>query len=78
MPLKAGTTRRQPGDEGSYAEEGPDEEGPDEKSLPEESADDENDGVAVSNLVRVDLSGMSDPNSTIKHVRLALMYSIME
>jgi hypothetical protein len=31
FPLKAGTTRRQPGEEGSYAEEGPDEEGPDEK-----------------------------------------------
>jgi hypothetical protein len=25
FPLKAGATRRQPGNEGSYAEEGPDE-----------------------------------------------------
>jgi hypothetical protein len=36
------------------------------------------DGVAVSNLVRVDLSGKLDRNTTIKHVRLACIHSIME
>jgi hypothetical protein len=92
----AGTTRRQPGDEGSYAEEGPDEEGTrPRRALPDRTGSrrggtrrevrtrgigltTRSDGVAVSNLVRVDLSGKSDPNTTIKHNRLACMHSITE